>query len=112
MKNDRQVIAYKNYFLDFYESQPDKVQAKIEWTLNLIKVTPKVPEKFFKHMQGTKGLYEIRVEVGSNIYRIFSFFDKGNLVVLGNGFQKKSQKTPKQEIEKALKIMEEYQNDN
>ena len=62
-------------------------------------------------MLGTKGLYEIRVEVGSNIYRIFSFFDKGNLVVLGNGFQKKSQKTPKQEIEKALKIMEEYQND-
>lgn len=112
MNNDRQVIAYKNYFLDFYESQNDKVQAKIEWTLNLIKVTPKVPEKFFKHMQGTKGLYEIRVEVGSNIYRIFSFFDKGNLVVLGNGFQKKSQKTPKQEIEKALKIMEEYQNEN
>jgi phage-related protein len=112
VNNDRQVIAYKSYFLDFYESQNDKVQAKIEWTLNLIKVTPKVPEKFFKHMQGTKGLYEIRVEVGSNIYRIFSFFDKGNLVVLGNGFQKKSQKTPKQEIEKALKIMEEYQNDN
>ena len=111
MNTDRQVIAYKNYFLDFYENQNDKVQAKIEWTLNLIKVTPKVPEKFFKHMQGTKGLYEIRVEVGSNIYRIFSFFDKGNLVVLGNGFQKKSQKTPKQEIEKALKIMEEYQND-
>jgi phage-related protein len=111
VNNDRQVIAYKNYFLDFYEDQTDKVQAKIEWTLNLIKVTPKVPEKFFKHMQGTKGLYEIRIEVGSNIYRIFSFFDKGNLVVLGNGFQKKSQKTPKQEIEKALKIMEEYQND-
>jgi phage-related protein len=111
VNNDRQVIAYKNYFLDFYEDQTDKVQAKIEWTLNLIKVTPKVPEKFFKHMQGTKGLYEIRIEVGSNIYRIFSFFDKGNLVVLGNGFQKKSQKTPKQQIEKALKIMEEYQND-
>ena len=112
MNTDRQVIAYKNYFIDFYEDQTDKVQTKIEWTLNLIKVMPKVPEKFFKHMQGTKGLYEIRVEVGSNIYRIFSFFDKGNLVVLGNGFQKKSQKTPKQEIEKALKIMEEYQNDN
>jgi phage-related protein len=59
-------------------------------------------------MEGTKGLYEVRVEVGNNIYRIFSFFDKGNLVVLSNGFQKKSQKTPKQEIEKALKIMEEY----
>ena len=63
-------------------------------------------------MDGTKGLYEVRIEVGSNIYRIFSFFDKGNLVVLGNAFQKKSQKTPKQEIEKALKIMEEYKNEN
>ena len=62
-------------------------------------------------MEGTKGLYEVRVEVGSNIYRIFSFFDKGNLVVLGNAFQKRSQKTPKSEIEKALKIMEEYHND-
>ncbi len=112
MTNDRQVIAYKKYFLDFYENQPDNVQRKIEWTLNLIKVTRQVPEKYFKHLEGTKGLYEIRVEVGSNIYRIFSFFDKGNLVVLGNAFQKKTQKTPKQELEKAIKIMEEYQNEN
>lgn len=104
----RQVIAYKNYFLDFYEKQPDTVQSKIEWTLNLIRVTRHVPEKYFKHMEGTKGLYEIRVEVGSNVYRIFSFFDKGNLVVLGNAFQKKTQKTPRHELEKALKIMEEY----
>ena len=62
-------------------------------------------------MNGYKGLYEVRVEVGSDIFRIFSFFDKGNLVVLANGYQKKSQKTPKQEIEKALKKMEGYQND-
>lgn len=87
----------------------DNVQAKIEWTLNLIQITQQVPEKYFKHISGTKGLYEIRIEVSSNIYRIFSFFDKGNIVVLGNGFQKKSQKTPKQEIKMALKIMEEYQ---
>ena len=87
------------------------MQRKIEWTLNLIRVTPIVPIKYFKHLEGTKGLYEVRIEVGSNIYRIFTFFDKGNLVVLGNGFQKKSQKTPKQEIEKALKIMEEYENE-
>jgi phage-related protein len=109
MDIERQIIAYKNYFLDFYEDLDDNVQAKIEWTLNLIQVTQKVPEKYFKHLTGTKGLYEVRVEVGSNIFRIFSFFDKGNVVVLGNGFQKKSQKTPKQEIKMALKIMEEYQ---
>jgi phage-related protein len=107
----RQVVAYKNYFLDFYTEQTDNVQAKIEWTLNLIRVTRHVPEKYFKHIEGTKGLYEIRVEVCGNIYRIFSFFDKGNLVVLGNAFQKKTQKTPKREIERALKIMEEYSNE-
>ena len=111
MTFERQVIAYKKYFLDFYADQPDNVQAKIEWTLNLIRVTRQVPGKYFKHIEGTKGLYEIRVEVGGNIYRIFSFFDKGNLVVLGNAFQKKTQKTPKQEIDKALKIMEEYKNE-
>jgi phage-related protein len=104
----RQVIAYKRYFLDFYHEQNDSVQTKIEWTLNLVRVTRQVPEKYFKHLEGTKGLYEIRVEVGSNIYRIFSFFDKGNIVVLGNAFQKKSKKTPRQELEKAIKIMEEY----
>ena len=109
---ERNVIAYKTYFLDFYENQDDNVQRKIEWTLNLIGVTQHIPEKYFKHLEGTKGLYEIRVEVESNIFRIFSFFDKGNLIVLGNGFQKKTQKTPKQELERALKIMEEYQNEN
>ena len=112
MNFERQVIAYKSYFLDFYEMQTDKVQAKIEWTLNLIHVTRQVPEKYFRHLEGTKGLYEIRIEVGSNIYRIFSFFDKGNLVILGNAFLKKTQKTPKMELEKAIKIMEEYQDEN
>ncbi len=108
MNTQRQVVAYKHYFLDFYRQQIEKVQKKIEWTLKLIQVTPQVPEKYFKHLEGTKGLYEIRIEVDSNIYRIFSFFDKGNLVVLGNAFQKKTQKTPKSEIDKALKIMELY----
>lgn len=108
----RQVVAYKNYFLDFYEEQPDHVQTKIEWTLNLIRVTRQVPEKYFKHLEGTKGLYKIRVEAGSNIYCIFSFFDKGNLVVLGNAFQKKTQKTPKQELLRAINIMEDYKNEN
>ncbi len=109
MTNDRQITAFKRYFLDFYESQVDNVQAKIEWTLQLIRTTQIIPEKYFQHME--KGIFEIRVEVGNNIFRIFSFFDKGNIIVLENGFQKKSQKTPKSEIEKALKIKEEYFNE-
>lgn len=107
----RQVVAFKRYFLDFYEVQSESVQTKIEWTLKLISITDHIPEKYFKHIEGTKGLYEIRVEVGNNIFRIFAFFDQGNLIVLGNGFQKKSKKTPRQEIERALKIMEEYNNE-
>ncbi len=107
----RQIIFFKRYFLDFYEELPDNVRVKIEWTLGLIRVTLHVPEKYFKHMEGTKGLYEIRVEVGNNIYRIFSFFDHGSVVVVGNAYIKKTQKTPKKEIEKALRIMEEYKNE-
>ena len=103
MTKDRQIIAYKNYFLDFYEIQPDNVQAKIEWTLNLIRITRQVPEKYFKHLEGTKSLYEIRVEVSSNIYRIFSFFDKGDLVVLGNAFQKKLKRHQNKKLKKHLK---------
>lgn len=109
MNSVRKVVAYKRYFLDFYEEQTDEVQRKIEWTLNLLQTIDRVPKKYFDHMTGTNGLYEVRIEFGGNIFRIFSFFDKGNLVILGNGFQKKTQKTPKAEIEKALKIKEEYE---
>lgn len=75
------------------------------------KTLPRVPETYLKHLENTDGLYEIRVKLGSDIYRIFCFFDEGKLIVLANGFQKKSQKTPKQEIEKALKIKEEYESE-
>lgn len=111
MAFERQIIFFKRYFLNFYEELPDNVRVKIEWTLGLIRVTLHVPEKYFKHMEGTKGLYEIRVEIGNNIYRIFSFFDHGSVVVVGNAYIKKTQKTPKKEIEKALRIMEEYKNE-
>ena len=100
---NRQVITYKDYFLDFYEGLHDNVQRKIEWTLNFIRITPQIPEKYFKHLEGTKGLYEIRVEVSSNIYRIFAFFDKGNLVVLGNGFQKNLKRHQSKKLKKLLK---------
>lgn len=106
--NERRIVVYKSYFYDFYNCQPKNVRNKIDWTLGLIKAVPQIPEQYFKHMEGTRGLYEVRVEVGSNIYRIFSFFDRGNLIVLGNGFQKKSQKTPRMEIDRAIRIMEEY----
>ena len=99
---------YKKYFDEFYSEQTDKVKGKIDDVLFLISVIEKVPRKFLDHMTGTNGLYEIRIELGSNIFRIFCCFDEGRLVVLFNGFQKKTQKTPKSEIEKAEKLKAEY----
>ena len=107
----RKVIFHKNHFIDFYENQPDKVQDKIDFVLDLVQNIEIVPTKFLKHIVGTDGLYEIRVKVGSNIFRIFCFFDKGKLVVLINGFIKKSQKTPPKEIRLAEKLMKEYHNE-
>lgn len=91
--------------------QREKVKEKIIWTFDLIEDLEKVPETYLKYLENTDGLYEIRVQQGSDIFRIFCFFDKGQLVVLANGFQKKTQKTPKQEIEKAEKIKKEYENE-
>lgn len=85
-----------------------KTKDKIIWTLKLIEELPRVPETYLKHLEGTDGLYEIRAQQGNDIFRIFCFFDEGKWIVLANGFQKKTQKTPKQEIAKALKIKEEY----
>lgn len=108
MDKIREIHFYKDYFLDFYDEQTEKVKGKIDHVLFVISVAERIPVKFFKHIAGTDGLYEIRVEYGGNIYRIFSCFDDGKLVVLFNGFQKKTQKTPTGEIEKALKIKREY----
>ncbi len=71
----------------------------------------RVPETYLKHLENTYGLYEIRVQLGSDIFRIFCFFDQGQLVVIANGFQKKTQKTPKKEIEIALKIKAAYESE-
>jgi phage-related protein len=104
----RKIIFYKDYFLEFYNNQTNKVKDKIEHVLYVVSVAERIPKKFFEHMAGTDGLYEIRIEFQGNIYRIFACFDEGNLIILFNGFQKKSQKTPTREIEKALKIKAEY----
>lgn len=108
MNIERQIIFHEHHFQDFYLEQTDKVREKIGYVFRVIKTVDKIPEKFLKHIEGTNGLFEIRIEVGSNIYRVFCCFDKGNIVVLFNGFQKKTQKTPGQEIERAKKLKNEY----
>jgi phage-related protein len=108
VQRQRQILLYKDYFKEFFEKQTGKVKEKIDYVLYLIRIADKIPSKIFKHIEGTNGLYEIRIESGGNIYRIFSCFDEGNLIVLFNGFQKKSQKTPITEIKKALNIRKEY----
>ena len=107
----RTIIFYKSYFDDFFIEQKQKVKDKIIWTFDLIEELQRVPETYLKHLESTDGLFEIRIQQGSDIFRIFCFFDQGQLVVLANGFQKKTQKTPKKEIEKALKIKEEYESE-
>jgi phage-related protein len=104
----REIYIYGDDFWKFYYSQDEKAQKKIDWVLDLVRTLKMIPERFFKHIEGSDGLFEIRIKVGNNIYRIFCFFDEGNLVILLNGFQKKSQKTPKKEIRKAEGLKKEY----
>ena len=108
MEQIRDIIFYKDYFQQFYVEQTIEVRRKINYVFNIIQTQQRVPVTFLRIIENEKGLYEIRVEFESNIYRIFCCFDDGNLVVLFNAFQKKTQKTPAKEIEKARKLKEEY----
>ncbi len=107
----RKIIAYKNYFVDFYKSQGIKVQNKIEYVFDLVRFEKHVPTKFFKSIENTDGIYEIRVVTSFKSIRILCFFDKGELIVLTNCFIKKTQKTPKKEIKMAEKLKKEYLNE-
>jgi phage-related protein len=104
----RELFFYKDYFKDFYSVQATKVKKKILWTLRVIEDLERIPEIYFKPLEGTDGLYEIRVQSGGDVFRIFCFFDDNNLVVIGHGFQKKTQKTPEREIERGEKIKRDY----
>ena len=104
----RQTIIYGQYFWDFYNAQTKEVQGKIDWVIGLVRTLRVIPVKFFKHLEGTDGLYEMRIKVGSDIFRVFCCFDKGNIVILLNGFQKKSEKTLRQEIERAEQLKQQY----
>lgn len=108
MESIRSLIFFKRYFFDFYDDQTEKVKEKIDYVLFLIRHIEQIPTKFLKHIEGTKGLYEVRIEYAGNIYRIFCCFDEGKIVILLNGYQKKTQKALKGEIEKAVLIMGEY----
>ncbi|MBQ3606216.1 MAG: type II toxin-antitoxin system RelE/ParE family toxin [Muribaculaceae bacterium] len=104
----REIIFYKHYFNEFYVAQTDKVRKKIAQTLVWLQTLDRLPITILKSIEGKKGLFEIRVEFGGDIFRVFCCFDEGSLVILFNGFQKKTQKTPSGEIEKAERLMKEY----
>ena len=105
---NRNLSTYGKYFIEFYSNLDKNLQEKIDWVFELVKTVDHIPKKYFQHLENTDGLFEIRIELKSNIYRIFCFFDEGNLVILINCFQKKTQKTPKPEIELAKKIKKQY----
>ena len=104
----RQIVFHGEYFLEFYKNLDPKVKSKIQFVFELIKQVDRVPKKFLSPITGYKGLFELRIEYQSNIFRVFCCFDQDRLVVLFNGFQKKTQKTPKKEIEKAIRLKNEY----
>ena len=108
MEKVRQVIQYKNYFEEFLLAQPNKIQDKIFKVIEIIETYEHVPKTYLAPIKTQKALFEARIKLGSNIWRVFCFFDKGKLVILLNGFIKKTQKTPKKEIEKAVRLMKEY----
>ena len=104
----RKVIFYKSYFQDFFSKLDTKTRKKVLQVLSWIQSLDIIPVSMMKSIAGVKGLYEIRIEHNSNIYRIFCCFDNGELVILLNCFQKKTQKTHFGEIERARKLMNEY----
>ena len=102
----RKVITYGGFFEAFMETLTDDQQEKVKYGLLLLKTQNRLSQKFVKYLED--GLYELRTEYGGDIFRTFFIFDRDNLVVLFNGFQNKVQKTPRKEIEKAKRIMKEY----
>jgi len=104
----REVITYGDYSDEFFAAQTQRVRDKIIKVLDIIENIERVPVAYLKHIEGTVGLFEIRVQLAKNIFRVFCFFDGNNLVVLLTGFQKKTQKTPKEEINRAVRLMKAY----
>lgn len=104
----REIYYFEDHYLDFFENLMPEVKKKFNWVLQLISTVERVSEKYLKHLSGTSGLYEIRIDYGSNTYRIFCCFNTSNALILLNVFQKKSNKTPAKEIALAEKIRKRY----
>ena len=102
----RRIVVFGKYFGEFLDGLTPKEREKVDYGLVLLKTQDRLPSKFVKHIRD--GLYELRTEYNSNIYRVFFIFDEDCIVVLFNGFQKKAQRTPANEISKALRIKDEY----
>ena len=105
---DRKIAFYRNYFSKYYEKQNDKTRDKIDYVIDIIRFVDRVPIRFLKYLESTESLYEIRISTTFKQIRIFCFFDEGHVVVLTNCFVKKTQKTPKRELELAIKLKSEY----
>mgnify|MGYP002858033714 CR=1 FL=1 len=108
MEKVRSIKLFRSYYKDFYVAQTQSVRDKMNFVLRLVETQRIIPKKFFRVIEGSDGIYEIRVEVESNIYRVFCCMDEGAIVVLFHGIQKKSQKTPPKEIKRAESIKKEY----
>ncbi len=102
----RKIITFGGYFEHFISTLTEKELFKLEYVLSLLETQDRLPVKFIKHIRD--GLFELRMSYEGNIYRVFFIFEEDRIVILFNGFQKKSQKTPKKEINLALKIKKEY----
>ena len=102
----RKILYYKRYFIDFYMSLDDGAKKKIDYVLSMLKIQERISAQSVKHIRD--GVYELRASSSGNIYRAFFIFDDDRIVMLFNGFQKKTQKTPQSEIEKAIKLKNEY----
>lgn len=105
----RKIVTYGGYFERFISTLTEKELRKLDYIISLLESEDRLPVKFIKFLRD--GLYELRMEYGSNTYRVFFIFDDGQIVVLLSGYQKKTQKTPQAEIDKALKIKKAYYGD-
>lgn len=102
----RKIVTYKSYFMDFVATLSEQECRKLQRALDLFKVEDRMPRHYIKFIRD--GVYEFRVNYGNNEFRIFFIYDGDTIVVLFNAFRKKTQKTPEREIEKAIRLKEEY----